>query len=552
MTAAAATTSIDDDAPPTRAAKKAPSADLPRSMAGGSSPWLIAVVVSIATFMEVLDTSIANVALRYIAGDLAVSLDESTWVLTSYLISNAVVLPISGWLANIFGRKRFYMACVALFTLSSLACGFAPNLPLLVVFRILQGIGGGGLAPSEQSILADTFKPSQRGAAFAIYGIAVVFAPAVGPTVGGYICDHFSWHWIFLINVPVGIASLLLAHFLLVEPPAETKERKARAKKGIKIDFVGFGLIALGLGCMQVVLDRGERNDWFDSRFIVTFTVLSAVGLLALIPWELTRKQPIVNLRLYGSGAFISANILMFALGFILFGTTQLLPQMTQELFGYTATLAGLVITPGGFAVMVMMPLVGYLVGHWQARWLVGIGMFIEFCALWHLSGFTLDVTYRDLAIARIFQAAGIAFLFIPITNAAYVGIKPGPDERGQRARQSDAQPRRELRHLAEPGGDPRARPVPPISLRRNLGPTDPAFQQTLARIAAGLVRRGMSPPQARDAAIQQIGSVLDRQSQFFSYVEVYRSMAWLALLAIPLVFLLRKPKAGEQAQGGH
>ena len=525
---------------------------LPRSMAGGHSPWLIAVVVSIATFMEVLDTSIANVALRYIAGDLAVSGDEATWVLTSYLVSNAVVLPISGWLANVFGRKRFYMACVTLFTLSSLACGFAPNLATLVICRILQGIGGGGLAPSEQSILADTFKPSQRGAAFAVYGIAVIFAPAVGPTVGGYICDHYSWHWIFLINVPVGIASLVLVHLLLVEPAAETKDRKARVRRGIDVDFIGFGLIAVGLGCLQVVLDRGERNDWFGSQFIVLFTVLSIVALVALVPWELSRKQPIVNLRLYASGAFVSANVLMFSLGFVLFGSTQLLPQMTQELFGYTATLAGLVLTPGGFAVMVMMPLIGFLSGRLQARYLVATGFIIEFFALWHLSKFSLDVSYPQLAIARIFQASGIAFLFIPITNAAYVGIPPGQTNEvsalvnlmrnlgasfgisvGQAAILQRAQ-----FHQAR--------------LVENTIPTDPQYQQTLARIAGGLARRGIAPAQAHDAAVRQIGEIIGRQSQILSYLEVYRGMAWLALLAVPLVFLLKKSKPGEQSAGGH
>ena len=554
---AAATTSIDDDDAggadddgglAERARRQ--DAELPRSVAGGRNPWLIAIVVSIATFMEVLDTSIANVALRYIGGDLAVSLDESTWVLTSYLVSNAIVLPISGWLANVFGRKRFYMACVALFTLSSLACGFAPNLATLVFFRILQGIGGGGLAPSEQSMLADTFKPSQRGAAFAIYGIAVVFAPAIGPVLGGYICDHYSWHWIFLINVPVGLTSLLLVHLLIVEPPAEKKDRKARVRRGINIDFIGFGLVAVGLGAMQVVLDRGERNDWFESSFIVVFTAMSVVALAILIPWELTRKQPIVNLRLYRSLGFVSSNVLMFALGFILLGTTQLLPQMVQELYGYTATDAGLVITPGGFAVMLLMPVVGFAVNKVQARYLVAFGMTIEFFALYHLSTFSLNVSYEQLAIARIFQAAGIAFLFIPITNAAYNGIPP--------EHSNDASAMVNLMRnlggsfgislaqaaILERGQFHRSRLV------ENASPTNPFYHDAVSRISTALTNGGLASAQATQAAIERIGSIIERQASILSYLEVFRVLAYIALGSVPLVFLLKKAKPGEVHQG--
>jgi DHA2 family multidrug resistance protein len=316
---------------------------LPLSMAGGRNPWIIAFVVSLATFMEVLDTSIANVALTHIAGNLSASLDESTWVLTSYLVSNAVVLPISGWLATVLGRKRFYMGCVALFTLSSLLCGLAPSLTWLIVCRVLQGAGGGSLQPSEQSILADTFAPDKLGMVFALYGVAVVVAPAVGPTLGGWITDNYSWHWVFLMNVPVGLVSLGLTSTLLVTPPAEAHRRGAIRRRGLRIDYIGFSLVALGLGCLQIVLDKGQREDWFASTFIVVFTVLSGVALLALIVWELTHADPIVDLPLLKNRNFLAANLVMFALGFILFGTTQLLPQLVQSLLGYTATIAGLV-----------------------------------------------------------------------------------------------------------------------------------------------------------------------------------------------------------------
>jgi MFS transporter, DHA2 family, multidrug resistance protein len=393
------------------------------SMAGGRNPWLVAIIVSIATFMEVLDISIANVSLRYIAGDMAAGPDEATWVLTSYLVSNAIVLPISGWLANTLGRKPFYMMCVALFTVSSMLCGFAPSLGWLVAFRVLQGVGGGGLAPSEQSILADSFRPEQRGMAFALYGVAVVFAPAIGPTLGGWISDNLSWRWVFLLNVPVGIASLLLSYFVLHTPEAEKKRRRKLMVEGLRVDYIGFLLVAVGLGCLQVVLDKGQREDWFSSNFIDTFATASGVALVALIPWELTRKNPIVDLRIFANRGFSACCAVMFGMGFMLLGTTQLLPQLTQDLFGYTATLAGLVITPGGFAVMLCMPIVGLLLRKIQPRTIIAAGLVMEGLALMHLSGLTLQASYKFMMWARVYQAIGIAFLFVPTTTASYIGL---------------------------------------------------------------------------------------------------------------------------------
>jgi DHA2 family multidrug resistance protein len=526
-------------------AKGRPPADTPRSLAAHHNPWLIAVVVSIATFMEVLDTSIANVSLTHIAGNLSAGIDESTWVLTSYLVANAVVLPISGWLANIFGRKRFYMLCVALFTGSSLLCGLAPSLSWLIVFRILQGLGGGGLAPSEQSILADTFKPSQRGLAFALYGIAVVFAPAIGPTLGGYITDNYSWHWIFLINVPVGIASLVLSYVLLVEPAVETKERRERMRRGFPVDYVGFGLVAIGLACMQVVLDRGEREDWFDSRFILAFTVVSTFALTALVFWELNHDHPIVNLRLFKIRSFASANVLMFALGFILFGTTQLLPQMVQTLFGYTATQAGLVITPGGFAVILLMPIVGILTGKVQPRYLVAMGMIMVGVSMWHMSHLSLEASYRDLMWARIYQASGIAFLFVPITTASYAGVPPNESNQasalinlmrnlGGSFGISLAQT-----WLAQRSQFHQARAV------SQLLPTSPAYQHGMEQLAATFRSLGVPTQQASSLAMSRLNDILQQQVQMMSYIDVFRIMAWCGFAAVPLVFLLKPTKGG-------
>ncbi len=319
-----------------------------RSAAGGHNPYLIAFVVSIATFMEVLDTTIANVALRHIAGGLAVGIDESTYVITSYLVANAIVLSISGWLSTVIGRKRFYMICVAVFTISSLLCGFAWNLQALVLFRILQGLGGGGMATSEQAILADSFPPHKRGQAFAIYGVAVVVAPVVGPTLGGWITDTYTWHWVFLINVPMGLLSLFLVGTLVKEPSGAEEEREKLLSKGLRVDYVGFLLVAIGLGSLEYVLDEGQRNDWFGSNMIVFFAVLSAMSLLALIPWELTREDPIVDLRLLGRRQFAACFLVMLATGAVLISTTQLLPQLLQSDLNYTAMLAGLALSPGG------------------------------------------------------------------------------------------------------------------------------------------------------------------------------------------------------------
>src|ERR1700737_4539818 len=315
-----------------------------RTPEGNINPWVIAITVTLATFMEVLDTSIANVALPHISGNLSAGADESTWVLTSYLVSNAIVLPLSGWLSGIMGRKRFYMSCVALFTVSSFLCGLAPSLGVLVIFRILQGAGGGGLQPSEQAILNDTFSLEKRG-------LAVVVAPTIGPWLGGWITDNFSWRWIFYINVPVGIISLLLTNWLISDPPYM---KRARVKSGFRIDYIGIGLISLGLGSMQIILDKGQREDWMSSNFIRTFFVLMLIGIVAGILWELREKEPVVDLRMLKNRSFAIATTAMFFLGFVLYASTVLIPQLLQQLMGYTARLAGLALSPGGARIMVM------------------------------------------------------------------------------------------------------------------------------------------------------------------------------------------------------
>jgi len=385
------------------------------------NPWAVAMTVTLATFMEVLDTSIANVALPHIAGSLSAGQDESTWVLTSYLVSNAIVLPISAWMSDRFGRKRFYMTCVLLFTISSLLCGLSTSLPMLIFFRILQGAGGGGLGPSEQAILADTFEPSQRGMGFAMYGMAVVLAPAVGPTLGGYITDNYSWHWIFFINVPVGLLSLFLSSRMVEDPPW-IKDSIERAKH-TPVDYLGLSLIAVGLGSLQVVLDKGEREDWLSSHFIQIFTVLTVVALVWFVFWELRERNPVLNLRLFKNRNFAVSNTLMFTLGAVLYGSTVLIPQFLQTVMGCTAQLSGEVLSPGGLVIMAMMPVVGYLVSRVDARKLIGLGFIALALSTYHMSSLYLGIDFKTAMMYRIYQSLGLAFLFISSNTICYIGV---------------------------------------------------------------------------------------------------------------------------------
>ncbi len=392
-----------------------------------ANQWAIALTVTLATFMEVLDSSIANVALPHIAGALSASEDEATWVLTSYLVSNAIILPASAYLTTFIGRKRFYMICVVLFGVSSMLCGLAPSLPILVFCRVLQGAGGGGLAPSEQAILADTFSPKQRGQAFALYGLAVVVAPAIGPTLGGYITDNFNWRWIFFINVPIAMLSLFLTNRLVEDPPHIRREVATSAREGLKLDFFGFGLLASGFGSLEFILDKGQEDDWFSSHVITFFTILCVVSLVTMIFWELyqlkIKKRPILNLTLFKRRTFAIPFVLMFVLGFTLYGTTVLIPQMVQTLLGYTAELAGLVISPGGLCIMCMMPIVGFLVGRVDPRYLICYGFAMLSMSMLMMHTFSLGSSFKYIMWVRVFQASGLAFLFIPINTISYAGV---------------------------------------------------------------------------------------------------------------------------------
>ena len=519
--------------------------------------WVIALTVTLATFMEVLDTSIANVALPHIAGGLGASQDEATWVLTSYLVANAVILPASAYFTTFIGRKKFYMICVALFGISSALCGLAPSLPLLILFRVMQGIGGGGLAPSEQAILADTFEPAKRGQAFALYGLAVVVAPAIGPTLGGYITDNFDWRWIFFINVPVAILSLFLTSRIVEDPPHIVEEVKKTQRGGLQLDFFGFGLLAVGFGSLEFVMDKGQEDDWFGSRLITTFAVSCAIALVSLIAWELyqikRKKRPILDLTLFKHRNFAVSFVLMGILGIVLFGTTVLIPQFVQSLLGYTAELAGLVISPGGVMVMLMMPIVGFLVSRVDPRWMIVYGFTISSLALFTMLDLDIGASYWHIAMLRVFQAAGLAFLFIPINTLSYSGIpiQKNNDVSG-------------LTNLARNiGGSMGTAFVVTVLARRQqfhqarlTGRVDFSSINLFNRLNAlgsYLLHGGRvsSLAQGRSLAQGSIYQQLIQQSTMLAYLDVIKCLAIAMAVAIPFVFLMKRPKKGA-APAGH
>jgi DHA2 family multidrug resistance protein len=505
------------------------------------NPWVIALAVTLATFMEVLDTSIANVALPHIAGGLSAGQDESTWILTSYLVSNAIVLPLSGWLSSIMGRKRFYMGCVALFTISSFLCGLAPNLGMLIFFRVLQGAGGGGLQPSEQAILADTFEPAQRGMAFAVYGVAVVTAPAIGPTLGGWITDNYTWRWIFFINIPVGIFSLLLTSQLISDPPYMKRFKLSETR----IDYIGLGLVAIGLGTLQVVLDKGQREDWFESNFIVGLTVICVSALLLAIIWEWRRKDPIIDLHLFRERTFATANLLMFMLGFALLGSTLLLPLFMQTMLGYTAEQAGLALMPGGFTIMLLMPVVGYLLSRYDARWLMGLGLLDLSFSLFHMTHFDLGIDFGTVVWARIFQAAGLAFLFVPINTAAYAYL---PREKNNAASG--------LMNLARNIGASVGISVVVTMLTRraqfhqdrlvsHITRTNPTVYSAVQGIAHALQARGLDANTALHQAYARIQAMVVGQATMLAYIDCFWFLGIAILAMVPMLLIMKKTKAG-------
>jgi MFS transporter, DHA2 family, multidrug resistance protein len=506
------------------------------------NPWLIGVVVALAAFMEVLDTSIANVALPYIAGSLGATNDQSTWVLTSYLVSNAIVLPISGWFANALGRKRFFMTCLVIFTVSSLLCGIAPSLGALLFFRVLQGAGGGGLQPIAQAILADTFPPEKRGAAFALYGVTAIFAPTIGPTLGGWITDNYTWRWIFFINLPVGIVALLLVSRLIEDPPWV----KRAAGAGVKIDYIGVALLALGVGALQVMLDKGQEDDWFGSHFITTLAITAAVCLISLVIWEWFRKSPIIEVRLFKNLNFLGATAMMFILGIMLFSSLVLMPQFLQTLLGYTSESAGLVLSGGGMLLLFLMPVAGTLAGKVQARYIIAFGwLTLSLGMYFSTQHLDLQISFGSASLLRVVQVFGLGFLFVPINLAAFVGM---PLEKSG----SISGLLNFMRNIGSSIGTSmvttliaRRAQFHQVYLVAHVTPGKPTFAQAAAGLAARLQASGVDAQRAAQKAYGLLYQGLIGEATTLAYIDIFWVLAVGAAIMFLLSFALRKNEPG-------
>ena len=514
-----------------------------------ANPWVIAIVVTTAAFMEILDTTIVNVSLPHIAGSVSASYDDATWALTSYLVANGIVLPISGFLGRLIGRKRYFLICIAMFTVSSFLCGTSTSLGELICFRLMQGFFGGGLQPNQQSIILDTFPPAQRGKAFGVVAIAVIFAPIIGPTLGGWITDNYSWRWIFFINVPVGIFAFFAVTALVEDPPWVLR---ARAKFR-DFDYIGLGLIAIGLGSLQIMLDRGEDDDWFGSPLIVAAAIVAVVGILGAIGWLLTAKKPIVNLRVFANRNFAVGSVMIFALGAILYSGSVLIPQLAQQRLGYNATLAGLVLSPGGAVILILIPFIGRLLPYIQTRYLIGFGFLILGFAYSYAHGVTPDATFGTLALMRATQTLGLAFLFVPTSTISYSTMP--------RALNSDASSLYVmLRNVAgsigislATAGITERTQVRQAYLSVHLNTFNPAFNDYLHHTQQALIAMGRTVGEASSQAMGLANQTLNLQAAVLAYRDVFAYCAIAAFCIVPLTFLFEaRTSKGASAGGGH
>jgi DHA2 family multidrug resistance protein len=519
------------------------------------NPWVVALTVTIATFMELLDTSIANVSLPYIAGGLGRSFDEVTWILTTYLVANAVVLPMSAWLSRVFGRKNYYMACVALFTVTSFFCGIAPSLGIMLMARILQGIGGGGLAPVEQAILVDTFPPASRASAFALYTVAIVTAPAIGPVLGGWITDNFNWRWVFLINIPIGIFSLFLTSRFVHDPPAFAEERKTVRTDGkLRIDGIGIALIGIGSAALEILLDRGQIDDWFGSRFISAMFVIAAFCLTTAVFWELRHPDPVIDFRLLKVRNFAIANVFYFVFGFGLFASTTMIPQILQSLYGYRAIDAGLVLGPGAFVITLLAPVGAQLVqrGIVHPRILLLGAVTVVGISFIHYSHFNLVTDYNHYAWARALQGLGYAFFFVPLSVITYSQLQPNQNNRASSL----------TNFCRNWGGSFGIAFITTMSERRqnfhqstvgaNTTASSPAVQDAITRTTAYLQQRGYSHIDAMKAATLRVYEQLGAQTRILGFMDCFHVLGWLTLAAAPLVLLTKNFKSGGKAPAAH
>ena len=519
------------------------------------NPWVVALTVTLATFMELLDTSIANVSLPYIAGGLGRSFDEVTWILTTYLVANAVVLPMSAWLSRVFGRKNYYMACVLLFTITSLFCGLAPTLGVMLFSRILQGIGGGGLAPVEQSILVDTFEPSKRASAFALYTIAIVAAPAIGPVLGGYITDNYNWRWVFLINIPIGALSLFLTNRFVHDPPSFEQERaSARVGGKLRVDLVGIALIGVGSACLEVLLDRGQIDDWFGSTVICWMFAIAVLCLGAAVFWELYTPDPIIDLRLLKVRNFAIASVFYFVFGVGLFASTTMIPQMLQALFGYRAIDAGFVLGPGAFLITLLSPVGAQLVQRRIVKPRVMLfGAFtVVGLAFLHFSRMNLATDYRHWALARAMQGAGMAFFFVPLSLLTYSELRPEQKDKASSL----------TNFFRNWGGSFGIALVSTMAERRgnfhqdvvgsHLAPSGAWLQTTVASTADFLQKNGFSHADALNAAYAHVYDQLGMKTRFMAFMDCFYLLGVMTLITAPLMILTRGFRVGGKATAAH
>ena len=507
----------------------APIVTTPEPWKPSFSPWLIAIAVMLATFMEVLDTTIVNVSLRHIAGNLAAGEDEATWVLTSYLVSNAIVLPASAWFSKFFGRKRFLMVCVVIFTLSSFLCGVATSLPILIFARVLQGIGGGALQPIANAVMLESFPPKKRGMAMAIYGLGVVVAPVIGPTLGGWITDNYSWRWVFYINVPIGIIALFMMNRFLEDPPYIKNAKPGR------IDAVGFGLMALGLATLQIILDKGQQDDWFEASWIVWASVIAVTALVAFVIWELRAKDPIVNLRILRNRNFALGATLITAMGIIAYAPMTILPQFLQGLLGYPALNSGMALSPRGLGAMVGMPLVGLLISRVDSRLLIATGFTLTAITCFLLGNLTLDVSGMHFVGPNVIQGIAMGLIFVPLTTTAMGTLKN--EEIGNATGIFSL-----VRNIGAGVGISlvttavsRNTQSHQTTLAAHFSPYSSVFQEKLQALQQGL---------SLEQAYAAFNGMLMKQASLLAYVDTFRWMALGCLLCVPLVLLLKKAKS--------
>jgi MFS transporter, DHA2 family, multidrug resistance protein len=517
----------------------ATAAEPPAPSASAPNRWLIAVVVTLAAFMEVLDTTIVNVSVPHIAGTMAASQDEATWVLTSYLVANGVVLTISGFLSRLFGRKRYFVICIVMFTICSFLCGVSQNLGEIIVFRLLQGFFGGGLQPNQQSIILDTFPPEQRSRAFSVTAVATIVAPVLGPTLGGWITDNYSWRWVFFINIPVGIVTVLAVLHLVRDPPWA----KAAPRGTLQIDYVGLGLIALGLGCLQVMLDRGEDADWFGSSFIRVLAVLAACGIVGAIYWLLYSRRPIVDLNVFRDRNFAVGSLLLFAMATVLYASAVAIPLLTQQQLGYTALWAGLVLSPGAALLIAIIPVVNIAMRFVQARYVIGFGFLALGLSMLYSSTLSPQINFGTLAIMRGAQSAGIGLLFVPISTLAYLSIP-------RRLNADSTALFTMLRNLAGSIGISlstafvnSAQQANQANLAGFLSPYRQSYLTTLAQVTDTFAAQGMTASAAQQSALGWMYQTLMSQASVLAYLELFTVSAILSFLLIPLVFLFSPVK---------